>query len=358
MYQQHLQKLSKMQRFDCPRDAIIHDLTQEMRGWQEDGDHLIVLTDFNDDVTDTPVRAWAAQLGLVEAITWLTVGDAPPTYQRGSRPIDGIFMAPQLLQLATGGYLSFGDAVPSDHRAIWIDLHLPEINPPNPESYLKPSACRLQCKDPCIVDCYNQVLLEILHNHNIPQRLSQLQELLRKPTDLRRVHRLELNQIDNIVTAAKHAAEKQCRKLKCGQAEWCPLVTKAINKIMFWKSILKHETGSKGGISILRTHAKKANIEVIPRPGELAVNTINEIISKAYKHFRHLKKDDTRCDTWIAQLIKAQATVWIRPKKTLWKLLRSTERIRCTACNVRHALQKVVVHCPLSMVVAPGIRTA
>jgi len=31
-------------------------------------------------------------------------GQAPPTFQRGSQPIDGIFMAPQLLEMATGGY--------------------------------------------------------------------------------------------------------------------------------------------------------------------------------------------------------------------------------------------------------------
>jgi len=120
-----------MRRFECPQDAILHNLMQEMQEWQDEGDHLIVLSNFNNDVTAASVHNWAAQLGLVEAITWLTQGDPPPTYQRGSRPIDGLFMAPQLLHLATGGYLSFGDAIPSNHRALWIDLHLPEINPPS-----------------------------------------------------------------------------------------------------------------------------------------------------------------------------------------------------------------------------------
>jgi len=99
--------------------------------------------------------------------------------------------------------------------------------------------------------------------HDIPQRLSQLQGILRKPTDLRRATRQELNQIDNVVTEAKHVVEQQCHKLKCGKAEWCPLVTKAINKILFWKSLLKRETGGKVGITILRTWSKKANIAVV-----------------------------------------------------------------------------------------------
>ncbi len=137
-----------MRRFECPRDIILHDLSREMREWQDDGDHLIVLNDFNDDVTAATTRTWATQLGLVEALTWLIPGEAPPTYQRGSHLIDGVFMAPQLLPLATGWYLSFGDAIPSDHRALWIDLHLPEMNPPSPDAHLKPSARCLQCKDP------------------------------------------------------------------------------------------------------------------------------------------------------------------------------------------------------------------
>jgi len=69
-----------MRSFDCPCDAILHDLSREMREWQDEGDHVIVLTDFNDDVTAATARTWATQLGLVEALTWLTPGAAPPTY--------------------------------------------------------------------------------------------------------------------------------------------------------------------------------------------------------------------------------------------------------------------------------------
>jgi len=71
--------------------------------------------DINDDVTDHLVRRWVASLELVEAIMWLNPSQAPPTFQRGSQPIDGIFTAPQLLAMATGGHFSFGDAIPSNH---------------------------------------------------------------------------------------------------------------------------------------------------------------------------------------------------------------------------------------------------
>jgi len=199
-YQQHVRKLSQLHRYVCPRNELLTDISKEMHLWQDEGDHLIVLTDFNDDVTAAEARAWAADLGLVEAITYLNQAPAPPTYQRGSRPIDGIFLAPQLLIAAAGGYLAFGDAIPSDHRAIWLDLHFPEICPPHPESYVKPKARRLQCKDPRIVARYSEELLSILNTHHLTTRVLQLQRQADRPGALRRSQKQELNAIDHILT--------------------------------------------------------------------------------------------------------------------------------------------------------------
>ena len=80
---------------------------------------------------------------------------------------------------------------------------------------------------------------------------------------------------------------------------------------------------------------------------------IEEHISCAHKQFRRLKKDDSRRDTWIAQLITAQSEAWNRTKKALWKQLRSVERIRNTAQKVRRILNPSGAKQPLSMVVAP-----
>jgi len=166
------------------------------------GDQILLLMDFNDDVTATWVKWWAANLGMVEAITYLSPEMAPPTYQRGSHPIDGIFAAPQLLKKAAGGYLSFGDTIPSNHRAIWLDLHLPEVCPIYQEVYIKPRTRWLQCKDLRIVNQYNTALLEMLEAKNLPQRISEINKKLTKLSDLRRNIKQELNSIDNMITEA------------------------------------------------------------------------------------------------------------------------------------------------------------
>jgi len=147
---------------NAPENAILLDIMKEIKSWQEEGDHIIVLTNFNEAVTEAMARQWVTNLELVEAITWVHNQHPPTTFQRGSQPIDGIFMALQLLVQAVCGYLSFGDAVPSNHRTIWVDLHLPDLCPKTAEGYVKPGTHRLHCKDLCTITQYNQTLLETL----------------------------------------------------------------------------------------------------------------------------------------------------------------------------------------------------
>jgi len=154
-YQQHVRKLTSIHHFKCPWVAILTDLAKEIHLWQDEGDHIILMSDINDDVTSIEVKTWAANLGLVEAIAWLHSSNPPPTYQRGQRPINGIFLAPKLLQQVVGGYFSFGEAIPSDHRAIWLDLHLPKICPSAQMPHTSPWARQLQCKDLHIMNKYN-----------------------------------------------------------------------------------------------------------------------------------------------------------------------------------------------------------
>jgi len=245
----------------------------------------------------------------MEAITWLHPNQPPPTFQCGSQPIDGIFIAPQLLAQGAGGYLGFGDVVPSDHCAIWVDLHLPELCPHHQEGYVKPCMHRLQCKDLRVVEHYNQILLDILNPYNILQWVNQLNNQLQKPLDMRQsIWKELLNAINHVLTEAKQGAKNKCQKFKSGQVQWCPQVTVAINKILFWKSILKCELGGKVGLSIPRSCAHKARIDLVPYPGEYPIETLQEFVSKAYKQCCQLKIDTTNETCGLHYLISAQAT--------------------------------------------------
>jgi len=54
-------------------------------------------------------------MGLVEAVATQYGPNTPNTHNHGSKPIDRIFLAPNLTQNITSGYLAFGEGIPSDH---------------------------------------------------------------------------------------------------------------------------------------------------------------------------------------------------------------------------------------------------
>jgi len=76
-YQQHCHALSKLSWQDCPREAILSDLSSEVRLWQEEGDGIIIPTDFNEDIRRPWIQKFFEELNLIEVLTAIT--DLPST---------------------------------------------------------------------------------------------------------------------------------------------------------------------------------------------------------------------------------------------------------------------------------------
>mmetsp|Transcript_23158 Transcript_23158/g.57136 ORF Transcript_23158/g.57136 Transcript_23158/m.57136 type:complete len:97 (-) Transcript_23158:853-1143(-) len=68
------------------------------------------------------------EAGLSEAILRQHHGPYPATQKdnRHDCPIDGIFVTDGV-RVCAGGYLDFEQYFPSNHRALWIDIHLPSM---------------------------------------------------------------------------------------------------------------------------------------------------------------------------------------------------------------------------------------
>jgi len=81
-----------------------------------------MLVDVNEDVWEDPVLAMATQTGLTDMVTTQHGDQAPNMHNQGSTPIDGIFVPTAFIPEIHSGYLAFGEGIPSDHRAVWIDI--------------------------------------------------------------------------------------------------------------------------------------------------------------------------------------------------------------------------------------------
>jgi hypothetical protein len=89
---QHRRYFNSVGRTAIPVDAFCTDLSRLIRKWTESGESVVLLADWNADVRGEKTRKYMADLGMREGITDFHGDAGPRTYNRGSTPIDGIFM--------------------------------------------------------------------------------------------------------------------------------------------------------------------------------------------------------------------------------------------------------------------------
>ena len=138
-------------RLLCPRQAFLDDIAQALKKFYEQGDHVILFMDANEPLLykiDNPVETSFAPFMIKDII--LSKHDrsrAPSTYERGSKPIDGIFTT-AALSPSICGYLPF-HLSPADHRVLWLDSPLLLLFGERTKGPIAPStARRLKCNDP------------------------------------------------------------------------------------------------------------------------------------------------------------------------------------------------------------------
>ncbi len=87
----------------------------------EDGEQLIIGGDWNTDIREKNLSHHSKKEKMIPSIISQHGINGPETYQRGSVPIDEIFISKNIA-ITRCGYLPHGINC-SDHRAIWIDIN-------------------------------------------------------------------------------------------------------------------------------------------------------------------------------------------------------------------------------------------
>jgi hypothetical protein len=157
VFHQQARGLSKNNDHRNPRDAFIEDLQDAIKLWLAAGDHIIIGLDANKDVRTGTVSKTFANLGLREAILDKHKDQSPPATQNQNMsrtPIDGIWVS-GCINISAGGYLPFGDACPSDHRMIWIEIQFSIALGQRPPDIVKIRPQRLKTSNPRLVAKYN-----------------------------------------------------------------------------------------------------------------------------------------------------------------------------------------------------------
>jgi Reverse transcriptase (RNA-dependent DNA polymerase) len=255
-----------------PRDAFWEDLVNEIRPWMEGHfpnamtdqarqarpmgrDHVVVAMDMNEDVREHVAVRHLSQLGLKEIITHRHGQSGPRTCNRGSTPIDGIFVTAGLLE-SKCGYL----AVANDHRRLWLDLDTETVFGAEADISPRFKPMRLQNSDRRSRDKYVQGLLQLLGEEEFTKRLDALFQEVVPEIPLTQEQAEEFDYLLKYHDQAAKLAEKRCRKLHTGKQAWTPQYTKNRDTRLFWIRLLGHRTGKKVDSRYLQRLAKKAGI--------------------------------------------------------------------------------------------------
>jgi hypothetical protein len=114
---------------------------------------VVLLADWNVDARGEKNRKYMADLGMREVITEFHGDAGPRTYNRGSKPIDGIFMTKDLY-IVQDGYMPFVMGIRSDNRCLWLDIRTRALMGQELEQSRKFAELRLKCDDPSVRNKY------------------------------------------------------------------------------------------------------------------------------------------------------------------------------------------------------------
>jgi hypothetical protein len=245
------------------------------------GEQIILGIDANEDIRVGSFSRIMKEIGLTEICTHKHGTLAPPTYARGSTPIDAIFVSSTLKE-SKCGYLP----VVCDHRILWIDIPIQIALGRDIPTSAGRCPQRLKLQDPRVVNKYVSVLTETLQSNNVLSRLKTLQQSIQESLTDAELH--EYNALDDLRLKAIKKADRKCRHLRMGQVPYSPQLVMAWNKLKAWQLLLKKRKGRRVNSRYLQRSLKKAGIKDWTL---LPVEEVVENLADAGITYRRLKKE-------------------------------------------------------------------
>jgi hypothetical protein len=261
VFHQQARGLSQNNDHRHPIEAWMEDLTLAIQEGKDLGNHIIIGMDANEDVCYGTVHAQFQTLGLCEAILDKHHDKSPPATQNRNtkrQPIDGIWIS-ACLQISAGGYLPFGDACPSDHRMLWIEIQYsiafgqrsPEIAKLRPKS--------LKTSDPRLVNKYNIRVKKVMNETGFRRRFDQF-KLTTENCEWNKQMIAAYDLLDQEDRTIRNTIESGIRKLTMGGIPWSPKLQPYRDTIELWKMILRKRKGMKISLKQIRRFMYKTRI--------------------------------------------------------------------------------------------------
>ena len=316
-----------------PIERFFTDLSQAVRQWKDKGENIILGGDWNRSITGQFMKSFAQTCGLTEALTFKYGSDPPPTYQRGTTSLDGIFVSSQFLGVS-GGYLEYGDA-PCDLRGTWIDVpQAAFLGYKIPITPVRPPR-KLTCHDPRTVRRYQSTLHDLYLKHNVYGRIWALKQQATYPLPAHVGS--EWNSIDSVMAKCMKEAEKKCRKVFSGGQAWSPILQSARNEIHLWSLVLRRLKGCAVHARTIIRARKKTRV----RSSNVNLETAIANLATARRRYRAIKKKDkAHRQSFLENLAQSKAEENNSSMATELRNMSMQEQQRRMSRRTKHALKR------------------
>ena len=269
VYQQHRRYfINKENSLACPRVKFREDLLALLTRWREDGNRLIVCLDANEHIYKKSLGKAltdAEGLRMKEVVGDFTGRPIGPTYFRGQKPIDGVWVTPDIT--ITGACIMPAGFGIGDHRLFVIDINTSSLIGLQPQRIVRPKARRLNTRIPGAALAYQERFERLLLKHRIIERIGRAHETSKD--DLEATARI--NAIDRECGQYMLSSEKKCRKIKSGRIPFSPESALWIRRCQVYRSILRYHEGKIRNRGNLKRTARRCGIDW---PLELTYNEI------------------------------------------------------------------------------------
>lgn len=291
VYSQQLTKINRLGLDTSPYSLFVNDLLAALRCWRSAGDRIILFIDSNEHILLGPLarKLTHASIRLVEiSHSFWPRGTEPNTYFRGSQPIDGIYVSPDI-EATSLLSLSFHEGV-GDHRTTIVDFTTASMIGHYQGHVVRPTSRRLTTKQPSSVHNYNTSLLSLLVSHRVPERLQAVMDDNLHGTPEGSTH-AQAETLFEEIRQLRIGSEHTCRRILKPHSPFSLPIKYWYDRIHTFRNLIRLREGLHPGMGKSRILRAARRLH-IPDASNLSIDDCKEGIRLALLQQREVRKND------------------------------------------------------------------
>ena len=245
-------------------EEFITDLCYAIGRWRDEGFHVVLGMDSNEDVRDGKVTKNLEAVGMMEGVISQHKKDsAPATCAKNTNrtPIDSIWISPGV-EILQCGFLPFHDyrGFDSDHRLIWVEIDNASIFGHYPQKMWKAPETRVKSNDPRCRDRYIERVLQKYEEEKIFVQCEALRQLCLDHDNGENVGPAieELHaELKEKTIRIRRAVDDKLLKFHAGAVPWSPPIQKHRDRVEYWHRVLRTKTDVLTSRTAIKRLSKK-----------------------------------------------------------------------------------------------------